>query len=178
MTFLHVDLPLARLTFKCFLRRSALTTSFNLNFGLPWDVGLSTLRLMTFFIPDVSSCCYKWPDSLSLFHLRTFSIWTWVLLLRSSIECFCSILTWLNQWIIAWSYLLIQHTSSVDRGWVSIPYRRTLLTEAFNTFPQFTRDIPLFVSIGKSLQKAFQADPIWAITASVQPPACPMTSPR
>ena len=75
MVFLHVDLPLARLTSRCFLRRSALTISFRLNIGLPWYVGPSTLKLMIFFVHDVSSARYKWRDSLSLFYLRTSSIW-------------------------------------------------------------------------------------------------------
>ena len=154
-------LSLARLIFRCFLRRSALATSYHLNFGLTRDVGLFTLKLMTFFVHDVSSCQYKWPDSLSLFHLRTTSMWwTWILLLRSSVECFCSILTLLKEPIIAWSHLLLRDKSSVDKGQVSLPYRRTLLTQALNTFPWFTSNIPLFVSIGKSSWKAFQADPI------------------
>ena len=46
MAFLHLDLPLARLIFKCFLRKSALTTSFHLHFGLPQDVCPSTSTLM------------------------------------------------------------------------------------------------------------------------------------
>ena len=33
------------------------------------------------------------------------------------------------------------HKTSVDRGQVSLPYRRTLLTKVLNTFPRFTRDI-------------------------------------
>ena len=74
MAFLRLDLLLARLIFRCFLRRSVLTTSFHLNFGLPWNVGPSTLKLLIFFVHDVSSCQYKWPVNLSLFHLRTSSI--------------------------------------------------------------------------------------------------------
>ena len=69
MAFLHLDLSLARLIFRCFLYISA---SFHLNFGLPRDDGPSTLKHMIFFVHDVSSCQYKWSDSLSLVHLRTF----------------------------------------------------------------------------------------------------------
>ena len=113
MAFLHVDLSLTRLIFRCFWRRSALTKSFHLNFGLPWYVGPSTLKLMIFFVHDFSSCQYKWADSLNLFHLITSLIWlTWILLLRSSVECFCSILTLLKQRIITWSHLLICEKSS------------------------------------------------------------------
>ena len=179
MAFLHLDLSLARLTFRCFLYRSVLPTSFHFNFDLPQDFGLSTLKLMILFVHDFSSCLYKWPNSLSLFHLKTLSIWwTWTLLLRSSVECFCSIWTLLNQRIIACSHLLICGKSSVDRGKVSLSHRRTLLTQALNTFPWFTRDTPLIECIGRSSWKAFQADPIQAVTASVQPPDCPVTSPR
>ena len=56
MAFLHLDLSLASAIFSCFLRRSALTTSFHLNFGLPWGVGPSTSKFMIFFVYDVSSC--------------------------------------------------------------------------------------------------------------------------
>ena len=179
MAFLHLDLSLARLIFRCFLLRSALIASFHLNFGLPWGVALSTLKLMIFFFHDVSSCRYKLPDNLSLFHLRTSLMWwSLILLLRSSVECFCSVLTLLNQWIIAESHHLIRDKSSVDRGQDPLPYRRALLTQAINTFLRFTRDILLFVSIGRISWKAFQVDPIRAVTTSVQPPACPMTSPR
>ena len=59
-----------------------------------------------------------------------------------------------NQRIIAWSYLLICDKSSVDKGQVSFPYRRTLLTQALNTFPWFTRDIPLFVSLVEFREKS------------------------
>ena len=147
MAFLHSELSLARLIFKCFLHRSALTTSFHPNFGLPWDIGPSTLKFMIFAY-NISSCRYKWPDSLGLCHLRTSLVWwTWVLFLRSSVECFCSISTLLNQQIIAWSLLLICEKSSVDRDQVSLPYRRAVLTQALNAFPWFTTDIPLFMSI-------------------------------
>ena len=71
-----------------------------------------------------------------------------ILLLRSSVECFCSVLTLHNQRIIASSHFLICEKSSVDRGQVSLSDRRTLVTQALNTFPRFTRDIPLSVSIG------------------------------
>ena len=63
MAFLHLDLSLARLIFRCFLRRSALTTSFHFNFGLPRDVGPSTLKLMNFFVHDVSSCRNKYQTA-------------------------------------------------------------------------------------------------------------------
>ena len=62
-------------------------------------------------------------------------------------------------------------------GHVSLPYRSTLLPQALNTFLQFKNDIALFVSIGKSSWKAFQADRIWTVTASVHPLAYPMMSP-
>ena len=45
-------------------------------------------------------------------------------------------------------------------------------------FPRFKSNIPLFASIDKSSRKAFQADWIQAVTASMHPPDCPMTSPR
>ena len=38
---------------QVFLSRSSLSTSFDLNFGLPGDVGASTLKLMIFFVHDV-----------------------------------------------------------------------------------------------------------------------------
>ena len=59
MAFLHLDLSLVSAIFSCFLRRSALTTSFHLNFGLPRGVGPSTLKFMIFFVHDVSSCQCK-----------------------------------------------------------------------------------------------------------------------
>ena len=71
ISFLHLDLSLARVIFRCFLHRSALTTSFDIKFGLPGDLGPSTLKLMIFFVHDVYFCQYKCPDSLSLFHPRT-----------------------------------------------------------------------------------------------------------
>ena len=55
MAYQHLDLSLARLVFSCFLRRSALTTSFHLNFGLPRDVCSSRLKLMIFFVHDDTS---------------------------------------------------------------------------------------------------------------------------
>ena len=89
MTFLHLDLPLARLVSRCLLRRSVLTISFQLNISLPRDIGLSTLKLVIFFVHDISSARHKWRNNLSLFYLRTFSIWwRWILLLKSSVECF------------------------------------------------------------------------------------------
>ena len=45
MAFFHSDMSLAKLIFSCFLHRSSLTTSLNLNVGLPWDIGLPTLKL-------------------------------------------------------------------------------------------------------------------------------------
>ena len=75
IAFHDLDLLLARLISGCFLGRPALTTSFHHNFGLPRDFGPSTLKLMIFFVHEISSCRCKWPDCLSLFHLRTFSIW-------------------------------------------------------------------------------------------------------
>ena len=98
MAFLHLDLSLASAIFSCFLRRSALTTSFHLNFGLPRGVGPSTSKFMIFFVHDVSSCRCKCPDNLNLFHLRTSSIcWTKILFRRTSVESFCSILTDIDQ---------------------------------------------------------------------------------
>ena len=118
--FFHLDLSLGRPRFRCFLRRSALTTSFHLNFGLPRHVGQSALKLMIFFNDDVS-CRYKWSDSLGLFHLRTSSIWwTRILLHWSSVECFCSVLTFLNQRIIASSHLLWQVFCRQGPGFSSI----------------------------------------------------------
>ena len=176
MAFLHLDLSLARLRFRCFLRRSVLTTSFHLNFGLPQDVGQSAWKLMIFFVDDLS-CRYKWSDSFSLFDLRTSSIWwTRILLHRSSVECFCSILIFLtNESLHGY---IFRDKCSVDRGQGSVLYRRTLLIQSLNTFPRFTRDISLFASIGRSWWKAFQADPIRSDTASVPSSACPLTSPR
>ena len=148
MAFLHLGLSLVRLIFRCFLRRSTLTTSFHLNFGLPRDVGQSIIKLIIFLVHDVSSCWYKWPDNL--FHLRTSSIWwTWILLLRSSVEYFCSISSLLNQRIIAWSHLLIHDKSSTDRASFHFHTEGHFL----NNFPWFTRDIPLWVLVevrGKS----------------------------
>ena len=42
MVFLHLHLSPASAISSCFLQRSALITSFHLNFGLPWGVGPST----------------------------------------------------------------------------------------------------------------------------------------
>lgn len=158
----HLDLSLSKLIFRCFLRRSVLTTYFQFNFGLLRYVGRSTLKLMIFFVRDVSFCHYKSPDSLSLFRLKTSSKWwTWILLLRSSVECSCSILLLLNQRIIAWSHLLICNKSSVDRGQVSLPYRTALLAQVLNTFSRLTIDISLFLSIGRSA-----CIPSWSSTSS------------
>ena len=132
---------------------SGLKCDFHLNFGLPRDVGPSASKLMIFFI-HVESSPVDINDQIASVDHRTSSIWwIWILLLRF-FECFCSILTLLNQRIIAWSHLLIRENSFVDRVQVSLPYRRKLLTQALNTFPRFTRYIPLFVSIGRSSLKA------------------------
>ena len=59
MTFLHLDLSLARLIFRCFLQRSALTTSSQITFSQLRHVGLSKLKFLVFFVHDVSSYRYK-----------------------------------------------------------------------------------------------------------------------
>lgn len=92
---IYLDLPLATLIFTilytsaCILHRSALTISFHLIFGLPRDVSLPTLKLIIFLVHEVSSCRYKWPDTLCLLDLVRF-------LLRFSVGCFCFILILLN----------------------------------------------------------------------------------
>ena len=59
MTFLHLDLSLARPIFRCFLQRSALTTSSQITFSQLRHVGLSKLKFLVFFVHDVSSYRYK-----------------------------------------------------------------------------------------------------------------------
>ena len=158
MAFLHLDMSLVRLIFRPFLRRSALTTPFNHNFGLPRDVDPSALKLIL-VVWVVSSCQCKWPNSLSILHLRRSSIW-WIhprwILLRSSVECFCPILTLHKKWIIAWSHLLICDKSSGDRGQVSLTYRRILLTQAWNTFPQINLYLWVLLEVRKEPSKLIQ----------------------
>ena len=92
--------------------------------------------------------------------------------------CYCFIFTPHIYQIIWWSLVLICDKCPVDMGHDALPYKNSFLTQALNTFPQFKKDISLFVSISKSSLKAFQADWVWAVTMSMHPPACPMMLPR